>query len=121
MASSEWRRIMRGREPFLGEELETIRRAKGMKQSDLCVNERYYRDVVAGKRIPPEDTLLKLLTDQTEGLGITDVSIVERILKRYGFSALTPEQKNNYLMRLSPRWEGSVAWYPLEGSAADKS
>src|SRR5256886_222098 len=114
-------RTMRGREPRLGEEIEKIRREKGMKQSDLCVNERYCRDIVAGKRIPPEDTLLKLLTDQTEGLGITDVSIVERILKRYGFSALTPEQKNKYLMRLSPRWEGLVAWYPLEGSAADKS
>ena len=112
---------MRGREPRLGEEIEKIRREKGMKQSDLCVNERYYRDIVAGKRIPPEDTLLKLLTDQTEGLGMTDVSIIERILKRYGFSALTPEQKNKYLMRLSPRWEGLVAWYPLEGSAADKS
>ncbi len=78
---------MRGREPCLGEEIEKIRREKGMKQSDLCVNERYYRDIVAGKRTPPEDTLLKLLTDQTEGLGMTDVSIIERILKRYGFSA----------------------------------
>ena len=97
---------MRGREPRLGEEIEKIRREKGMKQSDLCVNERYYRDIVAGKRTPPEDTLLKLLTDQTEGLGMTDVSIIERILKRYGFSALKPEQKNKYLMRLSPRWEG---------------
>src|SRR5437016_1304523 len=72
-------RTMRGREPRLGEEIENIRREKGMKQSDLCVNERYYRDIVAGKRSPPEDTLLKLLTDQTEGLGMTDVSIVERI------------------------------------------
>jgi len=111
---------MSRRGPRIGEELEEIRREKRIKQSALFINESYYRRIVAGKRDPPVDTLLKLLTDPTEGLGVTDASTVERVLKRYGLR-LTPEQKIKYLTRLSPKWEGLVAWYSLEGTAADKS
>src|SRR5439155_25016127 len=86
----------------------------------LCVSQRYYRNIVAGIRLPDQERFLRLLTDPTVGLGITDVSSVERILKRYGRS-LTQEQKHKYLGRLSPKWLGLVAWYPLTGSSADKS
>lgn len=99
-------------------ELEKARREKGINQSDLCISAGYYRAIVAGRRNPPGRTLLRLCTDERRGLGIKDISRLEKILGR----TLTPDEKHEFLPLLSPKWPGLVAWYRFEDKgASDKS
>jgi hypothetical protein len=68
------------------EKLERLRKAKGIGQIDLLVHERTWRWMIEGKRFPSRDTVLSLLTNAHHGLGLKEVSEVNKYLAMMPYS-----------------------------------
>src|SRR6266853_1259846 len=86
---------MKRKEPRFAEELEPLRRERGLGQKDMLCGERGWRKILEGE-CPSGQTLISVLTHPTKGLNMREASIVNLYLIKFGHSRLTQESIEGY-------------------------